>query len=268
MISLRKFLSLSPSTRLRKTVRLIHRWEGLLSDAGPPPEEDIRVMTGYLAAIPPEELPSGAEDCRGRLLRLLSRPEDADREDIRWELNSLRHLLSPALGMETADWDLHPPADGAAVPRKILPCRVYADCIRSPFNLGSLFRTAECFGVEEILLAPGGASPEHRRTRRSAMGSVDMVPHRYAEPEELEGFEGVFALETGGTPLEDFVFPVRGVCIVGSEELGVRGGLRGLAAGRAGIVSLPLRGAKGSLNVSVAFGILMHAWSRALTRGS
>lgn len=71
----------------------------------------------------------------------------------------------------------------------------------------------------------------------------------------------LFALEQGGTPLGSFVFPVRGVVIVGSEELGVRPELLRRADGSAGRVSIPLPGAKSSLNVGVALGILLNAWT-------
>jgi tRNA G18 (ribose-2'-O)-methylase SpoU len=74
-----------------------------------------------------------------------------------------------------------------------------------------------------------------------------------------------FALETGGTGIAQFPFPRWAVMIVGSEELGVSA--QGLAAADAslGRVSIPSYGAKGSLNVSVAFGIVMHAWAAALS---
>jgi TrmH family RNA methyltransferase len=70
-------------------------------------------------------------------------------------------------------------------------------------------------------------------------------------------------METGGVPLEEFPFPRRAVLIVGSEELGVSP--RGLAAADAslGRVSIVTFGAKGSLNVSAAFGIAMQAWAQA-----
>jgi len=51
---------------------------------------------------------------------------------------------------------------------------------------------------------------------------------------------------------------------VGSEELGVSpAALERCGAGR---VSIPMAGAKGSLNAGVAFGILLYAWSRSLER--
>jgi TrmH family RNA methyltransferase len=79
---------------------------------------------------------------------------------------------------------------------------------------------------------------------------------------------GVFALEIGGTPIDSFDFPPSGVVLVGSEELGLSPEALQLADRQCGRVSIPLGGAKRSLNVSVAFGILMHAWHRALTQGA
>jgi len=73
-----------------------------------------------------------------------------------------------------------------------------------------------------------------------------------------------FALETGGTPLADFSFPSRGIIIAGSEELGVSPEALAAADGSLGRVSIPSYGAKGSLNVSVAFGIVMQAWAACL----
>jgi TrmH family RNA methyltransferase len=50
--------------------------------------------------------------------------------------------------------------------------------------------------------------------------------------------------------------------ILGSEELGVSP--EGLERARAGRVSIPMRGIKASINVGVAFGILMQAWTSYL----
>jgi TrmH family RNA methyltransferase len=77
-----------------------------------------------------------------------------------------------------------------------------------------------------------------------------------------------FALETGGRALKNFPFPPRGVMILGSEELGVSPPALALADSSLGRLSIPTWGAKGSLNVSVAFGIAMQAWAAALAEKS
>lgn len=134
-----------------------------------------------------------------------------------------------------------------------------------------MLRTADAFGVEEVLLSPESADPGHPRASRSSMGASSLVAWRRTGPEALaeaiaQGL-GVFALELGGRPLADFDFPARGIVILGSEELGVSAPSLALARASGGVVSIPMAGAKASLNVGVALGILLQAWTYALDRG-
>ncbi|MCL1817511.1 MAG: TrmH family RNA methyltransferase [Spirochaetaceae bacterium] len=258
MITLRKFLSLPREARLRKAVRLLRGWA-----ASPENPEGLRNILTALSGLPPE-----AEKLLSSVVAGLSSPCG---EQLAWNMNALMHVIMKHLGIPAADWDLRPPADAsgeeaAAGNRegKTLPCRVYVDGIRSPFNLGSVFRSAECFGAREILIEPGSASPLHPRARRSAMGCIERVKWRFAEAGEPENSSGLFALELGGTPLEEFAFPEEGICVIGSEELGVRPRLLEAAGRSRGVVSIPLGGTKAALNVSVAFGILMYRWRAAL----
>jgi TrmH family RNA methyltransferase len=190
---------------------------------------------------------------------------------VRRAVNGIKHLLLAATGKDQADWDFTG-NDGKLDPqkRKIFEgMTVYLEDIRSPFNVGAMFRTAESFGVEKIILSPFCADPLHRRAQRTAMGCIDIVQW---ERQNLFGANDenpaepalpcpVFALETGGVPLNEFPFPRRGLLIAGSEELGVSP--RALAAADAslGRVTIPCYGVKASLNVSVAFGIALQRWS-------
>lgn len=81
-------------------------------------------------------------------------------------------------------------------------------------------------------------------------------------PQDIPQDLPVFALETGGTDINEFKFPPRGICIIGSEELGVSP--EALARATYGIVTIPMKGLKASLNVGVAFGILMQKWVESL----
>jgi TrmH family RNA methyltransferase len=149
---------------------------------------------------------------------------------------------------------------------------VYMEDIRSPFNVGAMFRTAESFGIEKIFLSPFCADPRHRRAERTAMGCIDIIPWErqslfssmeikpFTSPDSGEPIP-VFALETGGIPLPEFPFPRRGLLIAGSEELGVSPYALAAADASLGRVSIPCYGIKASLNVSVAFGIALQAWS-------
>jgi len=187
---------------------------------------------------------------------------------LRRALNSVKHLLLAAIGRDQSDWDFTA-SDGRldASGRQVFNgMRVYMEDIRSPFNVGAMFRTAEIFGVEKIFLSPFCADPRHRRAERTAMGCADILPWErrdfFASEENPALPFPVFALETGGIPIDKFPFPRSGMLIAGSEELGVSP--RALAAADAslGRVSIPVYGAKASLNVSVAFGIALQAWTK------
>ena len=192
-------------------------------------------------------------------------------DNLKRAINSVKHLLLSAIGRDQADWDFTD-SDGKLDPsgRQIFEgMQVYLEDIRSPFNVGAMFRTAESFGVEKIILSPFCADPHHRRSSRTAMGCIEIVPW---ERQNLFALEEcalpfpVFALETGGTPIDEFPFPRRGLLIAGSEELGVSP--RALAAADAslGRVSISCFGSKASLNVSVAFGIALNAWAAQLCK--
>jgi len=197
-------------------------------------------------------------------------------------LNSVHHLLLSETGRTKADWDFVN-SPGLLDPSKRRPfagMQAYLEDIRSPYNVGSMFRAAESFGVEKLWLSPFCADPKHKRAERTAMGCVDVLPWERLSRDPFTGAaetsafpsekpftgEAIFALETGGTPLEDFSFPTRGILIAGSEELGVSPGALAAADASLGRVSITCYGAKGSLNVSVAFGIVMQAWASSTSR--
>ena len=183
--------------------------------------------------------------------------------EFRRALNNVKHLLLAETGKDQADWDFTV-QDGALDSKKRVVfngMQVYLEDIRSPFNVGAMFRTAESFGVEKIILSPFCADPRHRRAERTAMGCIDVIPW---ERQELLPSMPTFALETGGTPIDEFTFPQCGILIAGSEELGVSPHALEAADASLGRVSIPIYGAKASLNVSTAFGIALQYWSKSL----
>lgn len=182
-----------------------------------------------------------------------------------------RNALLKILGTFPAEWDLiiaphqvsEDAKNGIVKERSFYPgLYVYAEDIRSPFNLGSIFRTAEAFGAEKVFLSPGCTNPEHPRAVRSAMGCDEVIPYERVALEDLPKDMPIFALETGGTDIRNFDFPKKGIVVIGSEELGVSPDA--LAMAKAGTVTIPMTGVKASLNVGVAFGILMERWTNSI----
>ena len=196
-------------------------------------------------------------------IRALLANNDADERRL---CNICRNALLKILKIQSAEWDLIvAPHDSSRNQRKVFPgmC-IFAEDIRSPFNMGSIFRTAEAFGAEKLFLSPLCCDCNHQRSQRSAMGCIDILPHETRSLTELPDDVPIFALETGGTPLDKFDFPEKGIVILGSEELGISPAA--LKRVTAGIVTIPLDGVKASLNVSVAFGVLMNAWASSLKK--
>jgi TrmH family RNA methyltransferase len=196
---------------------------------------------------------------------ILSLPAKNDADERRL-CNICRNALLKILKIQSAEWDLIvAPHDSSQKERKVFSgMHIFAEDIRSPFNMGSIFRTAEAFGAEKIFLSPLCCDCNHQRSQRSAMGCIDILPHETCALEALPEDLPIFALETGGTPLNEFDFPEKGIVILGSEELGISPAA--LKRATAGIVTIPLDGVKASLNVSVAFGVLMNAWAASLKK--
>jgi len=265
VFTIRKLEALPPGTRRRKIERLLHAAELEIAGGAAPDGPYLESVVSLLAG-------DGGLSASGRerIASIAPALRSPDPPVVLRAANAVRNRLLLEMGAEPSEWDL---VAGEATGldrslRRVLPLRVYLEDVRSPFNVGSMFRTAECFGVEEVMLSPDTPLPTHPRAARTARGTAEAMRWRVCRLEELEGQANVFALELGGTPVQEFSFPDSGTVIVGSEELGVSPEGLELARRSGGRVSIPLYGAKQSLNVSVAFGILMSAWASRVAPSS
>jgi TrmH family RNA methyltransferase len=263
MIPIDKLAKLPRSQRLRKALRDFAGAELRVAGGGELSPGEGALLEGALELFAGDEGFAPAPRAALGALRPLPREKAA----LRRALNTARHLLLAETGRFPADWDFTGPG-GALDPgkRRIFPgMRLYLEDIRSPFNVGAIFRAAESFGVEKIYLSPLCADPLHPRAERSAAGCVAAIPWERLPPEAPSPPEGpLFALETGGTALRDFPFPRRGLMLIGSEELGLSPPALALAESSLGRLSIPVWGAKGSLNAAVASGIALQAWAEVL----
>lgn len=251
MITAKKIRTLKPRVQLRKAADVFH--EAKAQGYG----EDY--LQEVLSIALSSELLSDGE--RARLRGFYDKGDALSYEDI-------YYCLLNALGESPADWDRVDSSGNIDwESRTVLRHSLFLDHIRSPYNVGSVFRSAEAFGVERIYLAPGTASPLHQRAVRTSRGAVEGIAWEERELSDLPPVP-VFALETGGTPLSEFAFPEEGICILGSEETGVSKEGRELASSSLGIVSIPQLGAKGSVNVSAACAVLLYQWMLSSSPGS
>jgi len=270
MFPLKKLRELSQETRLRKVARIVQAAEGELTRTGCFDFDYLRELARLLCGDAPEAVRRDAQLLEMELAEnprpATDLPGSQGASRVFRRLNVLRNDILRELHAEPAEWDFLNPSSGllSRAGVKVLPLRVYLEDVRSPYNVGSIFRTAEAFGAEKVLLSWRTPLPTHPRASKAAMMSEQALPWLVADLESLRGTEGVFALELGGTPLDRFGFPSAGTVLLGSEELGLSPEALALADANLGRVSIPLAGAKKSLNVAVAFGILMQAWRSAL----
>jgi len=274
VIPLYKLEKLPRSQKLRKIAKIVTMAENRLCSAEPGifTHEELAFFIDVSKLLAADKLfPANVQKAfeeASSTFAAASASEALSPLQLRRAINNVKHLLLAATGRDQSDWDFTA-FDGKLDPagRQVFKgMSVYMEDIRSPFNVGAMFRSAEIFGVEKIFLSQFCADPGHRRAERTAMGCVDIVP--WERRDFFIGEENpsppcpVFALEKGGIPIDKFPFPRQGLLIAGSEELGVSP--RALAAADAslGRVSIPVYGAKASLNVSVAFGIALQAWAQ------
>lgn len=148
--------------------------------------------------------------------------------------------------------------------------------IRSTHNIGSLFRTAEGFGVSHIICSgytpypttDGDQRLPHIRDRltsqihKTALGAEQLVPFTYYPDPPLEKLRSqgysVVGLEQAGhsVPLNSYTPPKRIALLIGEEVAGISAELIHACDD---IIEIPMFGQKESFNVSVATGIALYA---------
>jgi tRNA G18 (ribose-2'-O)-methylase SpoU len=136
--------------------------------------------------------------------------------------------------------------------------------IRSAYNVGSVFRTADAFLLEAIYISGYTAVPPHKEIRKTALGAEETVRWRHFSDTALaiqalraEGYS-VWAVEQTRNShfLQDFETPAGGktAVIFGNEVSGVEEGTLELCDG---CIEIPQLGMKHSLNVATAAGVVL-----------
>ncbi len=152
------------------------------------------------------------------------------------------------------------------------PIVIVLDDIRSLNNIGSVFRTADAFRIEKIILCGITAQPPHRDIRKTALGATESVAWEYQEEVSSgikklknEGFVIVALEQTeAAVLLNDFKIQTnqKYAIILGNEVRGVK---QDVVDQSDFCVEIPQFGTKHSLNVSVSCGMII--WDLACKLG-
>jgi len=153
------------------------------------------------------------------------------------------------------------------------PLILVLDNVRSTHNVGSIFRTADAFRVQEILLCGITATPPHKDIRKTALGATESVQWQYCENtiDAIQNLQSkgvvVLAIEQaeGSTSLSDFnpLHDTTYALIFGHEVKGVSQEVVSVADT---VLEIPQEGTKHSLNVSVSVGMVVWQLFSSLTK--
>lgn len=154
-------------------------------------------------------------------------------------------------------------------PGKLGKVKILLHNVRSMHNVGAAFRSADAFGIDEILISGFTPHPPRPEISKTAIGAEKHVEWEKIDDGNIEsdltrfkdsGYRFI-ALEqtTDSTLLPDYNLPNdQNICLIfGNEVTGVDEELLPLVDD---FVEIPQYGHKHSLNVSVTVGVALYAF--------
>ncbi|MBK7853675.1 MAG: TrmH family RNA methyltransferase [Bacteroidetes bacterium] len=148
-----------------------------------------------------------------------------------------------------------------------IPVTVILENVRSALNVGSVFRSADSFLIEKIILTGFTATPPHKEVLKTALGATESVDWEYI-PESHSVIKllrdknySVYAIEqvVNSLKLNNIKLNINPVAIIfGNEVGGVSQETINLCDG---CIEVEQFGTKHSLNISVCAGIVLYHFS-------
>jgi 23S rRNA (guanosine2251-2'-O)-methyltransferase len=152
-----------------------------------------------------------------------------------------------------------------------IPLIVILDNIRSMHNVGAVFRTADAFLIEKLILCGITPKPPHRDIHKTALGATESVEWTYSDNicSEVKLLKSKKRIILGIEQVDHKIFiedfkPDRNkkyAIILGNEVNGLSDSVMELLDN---CLEIPQMGTKHSLNISVAAGISMYHFFRFL----
>ena len=140
------------------------------------------------------------------------------------------------------------------------------DNITDTKNFGAIVRSAECLGIDGVIISKTGSSPINGDTIKSSSGAIFNLPIYKLDHIKDAMFllkekeiEIIGADEKSNSSIFDFKFSKKTAIVMGSEGKGISKSILNLCDKT---LKIPMKGKIGSLNVSVACGIILAELSR------
>lgn len=154
-----------------------------------------------------------------------------------------------------------------SAPEQMQNLKIMLHDVRSLHNVGAVFRTADAFGISEVLISGFTPTPPRPEISKTAIGAEKFVAWTHLEdPDEMfeqlkdEGFHIIGIEHTDqSVHLQDLEPPAdKKLCLVfGNEVTGIS---EKILAHIDAFVDIPQYGHKHSLNVSVAAGVTLYGF--------
>lgn len=256
-----KFTAFSEKQQLKAIIEQLTALEANLTD----PQFRRQIITSILDCLKWSSAP-----VKEKLQGLEQITEDASTNEILELITPFLRAFKPDYNARVIDvirYDGLKLKAGAKVP---FPLTVIADDLRSEYNLGSIFRTAECVQAKQIYLCGITPKPPFKNLAKSALGTEERVSYKTAasvfeaiKEVRVKGLP-VLALETasGARSIFDYQPKQSVAVIVGNEALGIEENVLRLADE---VLAIPVYGWKNSLNVSNAFTLAAYWLSGIIT---
>lgn len=143
-----------------------------------------------------------------------------------------------------------------------IPVKVLLDDIRSAFNVGSIFRTSDAAGIDELILSGITPYPPHNRIPKTALGATESVkwqhfPNKIDSVNYCENTTEVIGVELTDDAIDYFDYNFRKpiTLVFGNEISGIS---EELLKKCKKVVKIPMYGTKHSLNIATSYGIVIY----------
>ncbi len=144
----------------------------------------------------------------------------------------------------------------SGVPKNHNGITLVLDGIQDPGNFGTIIRSADWFGVQEVICSKQCADRYNPKVVQSTMGSIGRIPILYAELEPWLHKQSlpIFAAAMDGLRLSAVDFSKPCIIIIGNEGKGISAELMAMATQK---ITIPKFGEAESLNAAIATSIIL-----------
>lgn len=145
-----------------------------------------------------------------------------------------------------------------------IPVAAVLENVRSAYNVGSVFRTADAFLIDEVILTGYTAFPPHKEIKKTALGAEESVAWKHFRDMKdaliylkSRGYR-IFAVEQATDSLslekQNFGTDEKIAVVFGNEVTGVEADTLHACDG---CIEIPQLGMKHSLNIATAAGVVL-----------